>query len=135
MMMDIEETGGIMELWADLYAVTKDPKHLELMKRYERPKLTTPLSLGKDVLTNMHANTTIPEIHGCARAYEVTGEDRYRKIVENYWDFAVAKRGTFATGGQTNGEIWTPMLKQSARLSELNQEHCTVYNLSLIHIY
>lgn len=129
MMMDIEETGGIMELWADLYAVTKDPKHLELMKRYERPKLTTPLSLGKDVLTNMHANTTIPEIHGCARAYEVTGEDRYRKIVENYWDFAVAKRGTFATGGQTNGEIWTPMLKQSARLSELNQEHCTVYNM------
>ena len=28
----------------------------------------------KDVLTNMHANTTIPEVLGCAKAYEVTGE-------------------------------------------------------------
>ncbi len=129
MMMDIEETGGIMELWADLYAVTRDERHLELMKRYERPKLTTPVYRGEDVLTNMHANTTIPEIHGCARAYEVTGEERYRIIVENYWELAVTKRGTFATGGQTNGEIWTPMMKQSARLSELNQEHCTVYNM------
>lgn len=129
MMMDIEETGGIMELWADLYAVTRDERHLELMKRYERPKLTTLVYRGEDVLTNMHANTTIPEIHGCARAYEVTGEERYRIIVENYWELAVTKRGTFATGGQTNGEIWTPMMKQSARLSELNQEHCTVYNM------
>ncbi|MDD4690484.1 MAG: glycoside hydrolase family 127 protein [Eubacteriales bacterium] len=129
MMMDIEETGGLMELWADLYAITKDPQHLELMRRYERPKLIEPLFNGKDVLTNIHANTTIPEIHGCARAYEVTGEDRYRQIVQNYWDFAVTKRGTYATGGQTNGEVWTSMQRQSARLSELNQEHCTVYNM------
>lgn len=103
--------------------------HLELMRRYERPALTQPVLEGQDVLTNMHANTTIPEIHGCARAYEVTGEERYRKIVENYWKLAVTKRGTFATGGQTDGEVWTGMQKQSSRLSPLNQEHCTVYNM------
>ena len=128
-MMDIEETGGIMELWADLYAVTSNPKHLELMHRYERPLLFEPLYDGKDVLTNMHANATIPEIHGCARAYEVTGEERYRRIVENYWKQAVTERGQYATGGQTSGEIWTPKNKQSARLGEMNQEHCTVYNM------
>jgi len=128
-MMDLEETGGIMELWADLYAVTGNPAHLELIRRYERPRLTDPVYEGVDVLTNMHANATIPEIHGCARTYEVTGEERYRRIVENYWDLAVTRRGTFATGGQTNGEIWTPMQKQAARLSDLNQEHCTVYNM------
>lgn len=128
-MMDNQETGGIMELWADLYAVTKDPKHLELVRRYERPKYYKLLLEGEDALTNMHANATIPEMHGCARAYEVTGEERYRKIVENYWELAVEKRGQFATGGQTNGEVWTPMQSQSARLSELNQEHCTVYNM------
>ena len=33
---------------------------------------------GKDVLTNMHANTTIPEVHGAARAWEVTGDQRWR---------------------------------------------------------
>ncbi|MDD3243811.1 MAG: glycoside hydrolase family 127 protein [Eubacteriales bacterium] len=128
-MMDLEETGGIMELWADLYDVTKDPAHLALMRAYERPRLTEPLLKGVDVLTNMHANTTIPEIHGCARAYEVTGEERYRRIVEAYWAQAVTKRGMFATGGQTSGEVWTPPMKQAARLGDMNQEHCVVYNM------
>lgn len=128
-MMDLQETGGMMELWADLYAVTGDPRHLELMRRYERPRLTEPVLRGEDVLTNRHANTTIPEIHGCARAYEVTGEERYRQIVERYWELAVTKRGAFVTGGQTSGEVWTPMGVQSSRLGDTNQEHCVVYNL------
>lgn len=134
-MMDFEETGGIMEYWADLYAVTKDPRHLELMRRYERPRLFDPLYEGVDVLTNMHANTTIPEIHGAARAYEVTGEARYRRIVENYWKLAVDDRGMFVTGGQTNGEIWTPPYRQASRLSERNQEHCVVYNMMRLSEY
>ncbi|HET6484869.1 MAG TPA: beta-L-arabinofuranosidase domain-containing protein [Spirochaetia bacterium] len=134
-MMSLEETGGIMELWADLYAVTKDAAHLELMQRYERPELYEPLLRGEDVLTNLHANMTIPEMHGAARAYEVTGEDRYRRIVESYWDLAVRRRGAFATGGQTSGEVWTPPDRQSARLGELNQEHCTVYNLMRLAEY
>ena len=53
-----------------------------------------------------NANATIPEIHGCARAYEMTGEEQYRKVVENYWQLAVNRRGSFATGGQTAGESW-----------------------------
>ena len=128
-MMDLEETGGMMELWGDLFAITGNADHLELMKRYERTRLTEPVLKGEDVLTNMHANMQIPEIHGCARAYEITGEERYRRIVENYWNLAVTMRGTFATGGQTDGEIWTPMNKQAARLSRINQEHCVVYNM------
>jgi DUF1680 family protein len=134
-MMDFEETGGMMEHWANLYAVTGDPRHLELMHRYERPALFDPLEQGEDVLSNMHANATIPEVQGAARAYEVTGDERYRRIVENYWDLAVNRRGMYATGGQTCGEIWTPMGQQSARLSELNQEHCTVYNMMRLAEY
>lgn len=134
-MMDWEETGGIMEYWADLYDITKDPRHLELMRRYERPRLLEPILQGVDVLTNMHANTTIPEIHGAARAYEVTGEARYRKIVENYWDLAVTQRGTYCTGSQTCGEIWTPMQQLAARLGEKNQEHCVVYNMMRLSEY
>lgn len=128
-MMDTEETGGIMEYWADLYAVTSDPKHLELMRRYERPRLADKLLAGVDVLTNMHANGTVPEVMGYARAYEVTGEERYLKVVEAYWDMAVTRRGMFATGGQTSGEVWTPMNKLAARLGDKNQEHCVVYNM------
>jgi len=134
-MMEIEETGGIMEYWADLYSVTKDEHHLELMRRYERPLLFDPIYRGEDVLTNMHANTVIPEIHGAARAFEVTGEERYRKIVENFWSLAVTQRGMFATGGQSSGEIWTPMNEQSSRLGIMNQEHCVVFNMMRLADY
>lgn len=127
--MDLEETGGMMELWAELYAVTGEEKHLELMHRYERPKLMEPVYLGQDVLTNMHANATIAEVLGCARAYEVTGIEKYRGIAENYWELAVTRRGSFATGGGTDGEVWTSPDRQSARLSDMNQEHCVVYNM------
>ena len=128
-MMDAEETGAMMEMWADLYALTGDPNHKLLMERYERPRLTGPLLHGVDVLTNMHANATVPEVHGCARAYEVTGDERYLNVVKAYWKQAVTDRGTFATGGQTAGEIWTPVHTQSRRLNHNNQEHCVVYNM------
>ena len=123
------ETGGMLEVWADLYSEIGEAKYLTLVECYTRARLFDPLLAGKDVLTNMHANTTIPEIHGAARAYEVTGDERWRRIVEAYWKSAVTDRGTFATGGQTSGEIWTPPFEFSARLGSRTQEHCSVYNM------
>lgn len=128
-MMNIEESGGIVELWADLYRYTGKEDYLWLMRKMERKELFDAMLQKRDVLTNMHANTTIPEIHGAAAAYEATGDPRYLKIAENYWELAVTRRGMFATGGQTCGEVWTPMMRQSARLGEQNQEHCVVYNM------
>ena len=52
-----------------------------------------------------------------------------QRIVEAYWNKAVRERGTFATGGQTAGEIWTPLGEQAGRLGARNQEHCVVYNM------
>jgi len=130
------ETGGMMELFADLYAITGNPKHLTLMKRYERRELFDLLEQqGADPLVNMHANTTVPEIHGAARAYEVTEDERYKKLVERYWEIAVDELGTFATGGQTSGEIWAPRGRHAARLGSMNQEHCVVYNMMRLADY
>ncbi len=123
------ETGGMLEIWCDLLEITGDKKYETLMERYYRSRLFEPLLRGKDVLTNMHANTTIPEVLGCARAYEVTGVEKWMDIVKAYWKCAVTDRGAFVTGGQTQGEIWTPMQKLKARLGDKNQEHCTVYNM------
>lgn len=123
------ETGGMLEVWVQLYEITGNDKYKTLMDRYYRGRLFEPLLEGKDVLTNMHANTTIPEVLGCARAYEVTGEEKWLRITEMYWKCAVTDRGQYVTGGQTQGEIWTPMLKLKARLGDKNQEHCTVYNM------
>jgi DUF1680 family protein len=129
------ETGGMLEAWADLYGVTGKQEHLDLIHRYDRPRLFDRLLAGQDPLTNRHANTTIPEAHGAARAYEVTGEERWREIVEAYWRCAVTDRGTFCTGGQTTGEIWTPPFEFAARLGDKNQEHCVVYNMMRLANY
>ena len=153
------ETGGMLEIWADLLEATGDEKYRTLIGRYYRGRLFDPMLAGVDVLTNMHANTTIPEVLGCARVYEVTGEEKYRDIALAYWKQAVKSRPAFATGGQTLGEIWTPAITEEdmkagrgltklswpqeivpgrravpgfsleARLGDRNQEHCTVYNM------
>ncbi|ADQ05302.1 protein of unknown function DUF1680 [Caldicellulosiruptor owensensis OL] len=123
------ETGGMLEIWAELYNITKDIKYRDLMERYYRGRLFDRLLNGEDVLTGRHANTTIPEIHGAARVWEVTGEEKFRKIVESYWREAVEERGYFCTGGQTLGEVWTPKQKIKNYLGPTNQEHCVVYNM------
>ena len=129
------ETGGMLEVWADLYGLTGREEHLDLMRRYDRPRLFEPLLAGEDVLSNKHANTTIPEAHGAARAWEVTGERRWRDVVEAYWDWAVTRREAYCTGGQTCDELWTPPGRLSARLGDKNQEHCTVYNVMRLAEY
>jgi DUF1680 family protein len=129
------ETGGMLESWANLYGVTGKQEHLELLNRYNRPRLFERLLQGEDALTNMHANTTIPEVQGAARAWEVTGDARWREIVEAYWRFAVTERAPYCTGGQTCGEIWTPPGELAARLGDKNQEHCTVYNMMRLAQY
>jgi hypothetical protein len=123
------ETGGMLEVWANLYGATGENEHAELIRRYDRRRLFDPLIQGVDVLTNMHMNTTVPEVLGAARAWEVTGEERWRAIVEAYWRLGVSERGAYATGAQTNGEVWSPPNELSARLGFRTQEHCTVYNM------
>lgn len=123
------ETGGMLEIWAELLQITGADKYRTLLERYYRSRLFQPLLEGKDPLTNMHANTTIPEALGCARAYEVTGDAEWMDIVKAYWNCAVTERGCLATGGQTSGEVWMPKNNMKARLGDKNQEHCTVYNM------
>ena len=129
------ETGGMLEIWVLLYDITGKDKYKTLMERYYRARLFNPLLNGEDPLTNMHANTTIPEVIAAAEAYEVTGDEKYKDIVLAYWNQAVTERGMLATGGQTNGEIWSPKMSLSRRLGLKTQEHCTVYNMMRLADY
>ena len=120
------ESGGLMESWADLYAITGEQKYRTLTGRYYRKNLFDPLIKGEDALRFKHANTSLPEAHGCARAYETTGEEKYRKAVEAFWHFGMETRAAWATGGQNNREIWVSDLTEN--LSSSTQEFCTVHN-------
>ena len=128
------ETGGMLETWADLYGITGDPKHRELIDRYDRRRFFDALLKGEDVLTNKHANTQIPEILGAARAWEVTGDDRYRKVVEAFWTSAVSDRGFLSTGAGDDAELWMPQGQFAQRMGA-GQEHCCNYNMMrLAHV-
>ncbi len=122
------ETGGMLETWADLYGITRDEQHLELIRRYDRRRFFDALLAGEDVLTNKHANTQIPEILGAAKAFEMTGEVRYRKIVEAFWKCAVTDRGYVCTGAGDDAELWMPAGEMSSRMG-VGQEHCVNYNM------
>ncbi|MFD2328030.1 beta-L-arabinofuranosidase domain-containing protein [Cohnella sp. GCM10020058] len=122
------ETGGMLEVWSDLYGITGDPAHLALIRRYDRRRLFDALIEGRDVLTNRHANTQIPEILGAARAWEVTGDERYRMAVHAFWELAVVRRGYVCTGAGDNAELWMPPEGMAARLG-VGQEHCSAYNM------
>jgi len=133
-MLDVE-SGGMLEIWADMYGATGKEQYRDLMTRYEHRHLFEPLRAGEDVLSVKHANTTIPEIQGAARAWEVTWGKKWRETVFAYWQSAVTARGYFATGGQTLGEKWTPPHELAHWLGATNQEHCTVYNMMRLANY
>lgn len=129
------ECAGMLELWADLYGITNDPRHLRLISRYAMPDLFRELLAGGDPLSNDHANASVPWIQGAARLYEVTGDARYRGIVEAFWQQAVEKRGMFATTGNNAGEFWVPPRQFGRFLGSRTQEHCTVYNMIRVAHY
>jgi DUF1680 family protein len=123
------EFGGMNEALLNLYALTKNPEHLQIARRFSHEWLYEPLARGQDNLTALHGNTTAPKIVGAARHYEITGEQRYRDISEFFWQ-QIAQHRTFVTGGSTRDETWQEFPDRlSSELSGDNQEFCVTYNL------
>ena len=59
--------GGMNETFADVYAITKEPKYLDAARRWEHRRVFDPLYRHEDKLTGLHANTQIPKFVGLAR--------------------------------------------------------------------
>jgi hypothetical protein len=123
------EFGGLNEALYNLYAITHDARHLEIARRFDHEEIYRPLGEGRDALLGLHANTTIPKIVGAARAYEITGDRRFRKIAEYFWR-QVAEHRSYATGGTSNHEHWrTAPDRLAGELSNETQECCCTYNM------
>lgn len=123
------EEAGMLEVWAQLYRLTKDEKYLTLAKRYADAGLFRKLKEGKDSLTNCHANASIPFTHGAAKMYEITGDSDWLEVIKLFWKVAVTDRGMFSTTGMNAGEFWVPPHMQGHFLGSSDQEFCTVYNM------
>jgi DUF1680 family protein len=123
------EYGGLNEALLNLYAITGDPDDLATARRFDDEALYRPLAKGLDQLAGLHVNTQIPKIIGAARAYELTGEKRYRDIAEFFWR-QVADARSYGTGGTSNYEHWrTEPGRLAAELSPQTQECCCTYNM------
>ena len=128
------EFGGMHEVLLNVYQATGDRKYLDLAGRFVKRSFIDPLAGGTDCLAGLHANTHIPQIAGQARAYELTGDQRSRKVVEFFYDVLVSSH-TYATGGSNVGEHWGPPGKLASTISATNQEFCTSYNFQKICRY
>ena len=123
------EEGGMLEIWAGLYELTKNEKYLTLANRYSHPSIFGRLENGEDPLSDCHANASIPWAHGAAKMYEITGDSKWLNIVNMFWNCAVDDRESFCTGGQNSGEFWVAPHKLGSFMGERTQEFCTVYNM------
>jgi uncharacterized protein len=123
------EYGGMNELLYNLAAVTGDARWQRLAQRFDRKRVLAPLAAGRDELQGLHANTTIPQIIGAARGYELTGDAELRQAAQTFWQ-TVTQRRTYCTGGTSNGESWNaPPGVLAHELSGYTEESCVTYNM------
>lgn len=123
------EYGGMNEVLANLYGITKKQRYLDTARRFEQPMFLDPLAGHRDELKGLHANTHVPKVIGAARMYELTGERRYRTIAEYFLDEVLTER-SYAIGNTSNGEHWQTAagdLKGSLAIEDA--ECCVAYNL------
>jgi DUF1680 family protein len=123
------EHGGMTESLANLYALTGNPDHLALARRFDHKAFLDPLAERRDELKGLHVNTQIPKVIGAAREYEMTGEKYYSDVATYFWDEVVNHR-SYSTGGTSNFEAWrTDPDKLSTELSNASHETCCTYNM------
>lgn len=129
------EHGGMNEVLADVYAVTGDPKYLEVAKKFYHKAVLDPLAQKEDKLAGRHANTQVPKIVGTARIFELSGEERFGTISEFFWE-TVVNHYTFVNGGNSANEHFGQPDKLSDPMHDTT-ETCNTYNMLKLtrHLY
>ena len=122
------EFGGMQEVLEGLYATTRDPEHLRLARLFDQRAVFDPLARGEDPLDGLHANTQIPKAIGAALDCELTGERRYCAVAETFWE-RVAGHRSYAIGGHSEDEHFSPLRSFSRHLGESTAETCNTYNM------
>ena len=123
------EHGGMNEVLADVYSLTRDEKHLPLAERFCHQAVLMPLSEGRDTLNGLHSNTQIPKIVGFERLYRLTGKPHYHSAAEFFWKTVTGTR-SFVTGGNGDNEHFFPINEFARHVSSAKtMETCCSYNM------
>jgi DUF1680 family protein len=135
----LNEYGGIGESMYLLSKLTGQASHFETAKLFDRDWFLDPLMQRRDILAGLHANTHIPQALAAARRYEITGDERYRRAVEYFWERTALAR-SYVNGGSSGprpdrrersegGEHWPQAFRLGGTLTPKINESCVANNM------
>ena len=130
------EHGGILESYAELYALTGTPRWLDVARRLRHHAVVDPLVRGEDKLAGLHANTQIPKIIGLARLHEVGGEPQDANAAR-FFHATVTGHHSYVIGGNSEREHFGQPDRQGEQLTTATCEACNSYNMLKLtrHLY
>ncbi|MBP3235166.1 MAG: glycoside hydrolase family 127 protein [Eubacterium sp.] len=125
------EYGGMNEALYELYKFTRKKEHLEAAHLFDEVELFERVLAGeRDVLCDVHANTTIPKFLGALNRYQMLGdsERKYLEFAISFWDMVVEKH-TYVTGGNSEWEHFGKDSVLDAERTAFNNETCNTHNM------
>lgn len=124
------EYGGMNDCLYDVYSHTGKEKHLTAAHKFDEMALFTAIHDGKDILNNLHANTTIPKFVGAMKRYMVyeACEPFYLEACESFWEIVV-NHHSYITGGNSEWEHFGPADHLDDERTSCNCETCNTYNM------
>jgi len=124
-----EEHGGMNEIFADAYQITKNDKYMVAAKRFSHLMLLNPMADGKDNLDNKHANTQVPKAVGFQRIGELSKDKKYLKAGSFFWETVTSNR-TLAFGGNSRREFFPSKASAIDFINDVEgPETCNSYNM------
>lgn len=122
------EHGGMNEALANIYAITGDKKYLLLSQKFHDEFVLGKLAQRIDPMPGKHSNTNVPKAIGCARRFEISGDERDKTIATFFWETMV-NHHSYVIGGNSNYEYCGKQDSLSERLSDATCETCNTYNM------
>ncbi|WP_294230630.1 glycoside hydrolase family 127 protein [uncultured Chryseobacterium sp.] len=123
------EHGGLNEVFADVYDITKDKKYLKLAHRFSHLAILNPLLSHEDKLTGIHANTQIPKVIGFKRIADLEHNPEWNSAADFFWDNVTHKRSSII-GGNSVSEHFNPTNDFSGMIKSIEgPETCNTYNM------
>ena len=123
------EQGGMNEVFADAYQMTGNQKYLTAAKRFSHNMLLDAMSVDKDNLDNLHANTQVPKAIGFERIAELSNDKKFGEAGSFFWETVTGNR-TLAFGGNSRREIFPSAAAGIDFVNEVEgPESCNTYNM------
>ncbi len=127
-MLDTEH-GGMNEIYADAYQMTRDEKYLTVAKRFSHRMLLDAMAADQDNLDNKHANTQVPKAVGFQRIAELTNDKDYAEAGLFFWETVTGTR-SLAFGGNSRREFFPSVASCIDFVNDVEgPETCNSYNM------